>query len=100
MTYSNNIRSNNTFNLRYAGLRVIISSAAMRELYKHGKSLWDVIDILENGSDAPRKRGRDTIDRWLQKHKKTYNAVVVKDYNEKLKEECWVLIHFGIFTSR
>ena len=65
-----------------------------------GMTLLDVLKILENGYDAPRKRKQGTIEKWLDKGNKTYNAVVVKDYNEILKEDVWVLIHFGKFGRR
>jgi len=83
---------------KYQNLRIIVSDSAMRELMKEAKTLYDVVEILETGKDAPRKRKQGTIERWLSKGNKTYNAVVVKDYNEMMKEECWVLIHFGKFT--
>lgn len=97
MTYFNNIRYENTLNARYEGLRIFVSNAAMRELCKHGWSTEDVVEILIEGKDAPRKRKKDTIERWLTRKNKVYVAVIARDYHEKLKEECWVLIHFGKF---
>ncbi len=88
------------FNEKYKGLRIAISHSAMQELMQEGKTIYDVIEILEEGYDAPRKRKEGTIEKWLDKGKKTYNAVIVKDYHEILKEDCWVLIHFGKFTRR
>lgn len=88
------------FSERYKGFRIAVSNAAMRELMKHEKTLSDVVEILETGFDAPRKRKEGTIERWLDKGSKTWNAVIVKDYHEILQEECWVLIHFGQFTKR
>ena len=83
------------FNEKYKSLRIAISYSAMQELMQEGKTVFDVVEILENGYDAPRKRKQGTIEKWLDKGKKTYNAVIVKDYHEILKEDCWVLIHFG-----
>ena len=88
------------FNEKYKGLRIAISHSAMQELMQEGKTIYDVVEILENGYDAPRKRKQGTIEKWLDKGKKTYNAVIVKDYHKILKEDCWVLIHFGKFTRR
>jgi hypothetical protein len=88
------------FTDKYFNLRIIVSDSAMRELIKEGKTLYDIVEILETGKDAPRKRKQGTVEKWLNKGNKTYNAVVVKDYNEMMKEECWVLIHFGKFTKR
>lgn len=76
------------------------SYSAMRELMDEGMTLLDVFDILEQGYDAPRKRKQGTIEKWRDKRNKTYNAVIVRDYNETLKEEVWVLIHFGKFGRR
>ncbi len=86
------------FSERYKGLRIAVSHAAMRELMKHEKTLADVVEILETGIDAPRKRKQGTIEKWHSKGNKTWNAVIVMDYHEILEEECWVLIHFGKFT--
>ncbi|MBI5002949.1 hypothetical protein HZC31_06185 [Candidatus Woesearchaeota archaeon] len=85
---------------QYKGLRIAVSNAAMRELMKYEKTVLDVIEVLEYGIDAPRKRKEGTIEKWLNKGAKTWNAVIVKDYHEILREECWVLIHFGQFTKR
>ena len=87
------------FGEKYNGLRIAISDSAMRELMQEGKTIYDVVEILENGYDAPRKRKEGTIEKWLDKGKKTYNAVIAKDYHEILKEDCWVLIHFGNFPD-
>ena len=88
------------FTDRYKDLRIAITDSAMRELIKEEKTLYDVVKILEEGYNAPRKRKEDTIEKWLDKGNKTFNVVIVKDYNEIMKEECWVLIHFGKFTRR
>jgi len=88
------------FNEKYKGLRIAISHSAMQELMQEGKTIYDVVEILETGYDAPRKRKSGIIEKWLDKGKKTYNAVIAKDYHEILKEDCWVLIHFGKFTRR
>ena len=88
------------FNEKYKGLRIAISHSAMQELMQEGKTIYDVIEILENGYDAPRKRKLGTIEKWLDKGKKTYNMVIVKDYHEILKEDCWVLTHFAKLSRR
>jgi hypothetical protein len=85
------------FDVRFQGLRIAPSRAAMRELMKLGMSLEDVKVVLDEGITAPRKRAKGTIEKWLQVGKKTYNAVVVQEYHEVLKEEVWLLVHFGRF---
>lgn len=96
-TYVNNICFEDMFG-SYNGIKIHVSYSAAQELFKEEKTLSDVLEILNLGSDAPRKRKKDTIEKWLRKGNKTYNAVIVKNYNEALKEECYVLIHFGKFT--
>lgn len=85
---------------RFHGLRIIVSDSAMRELFKLEKSLLDVVEVLEQGYDAPRKRKEGTIERWLDKGNKTFNAVIALDYNGIMHEECWVLVHFGRFARK
>ncbi|OIO65522.1 hypothetical protein AUJ68_02820 [Candidatus Woesearchaeota archaeon CG1_02_57_44] len=88
------------FDETYDGLRIAPSDAAMRELMKEGLILSDVVEVLEDGHNAPRKRKRGTVEKWLDKGKKTYNAVVVKSYTVANDEEIWLLTHFGKFTKR
>jgi hypothetical protein len=88
------------FSSTYRGIRIAVSHAAMQELMREGMSIPDVIEILEEGDDAPRKRKKGTVEKWLTKGNKTYNAVIVKDYHELMKEECWLLIHLGKFTKK
>lgn len=85
---------------KYEGLSIFISDSAMRELVKHKQTIYDVVQILEEGYNSSRKRKQGTIEKWLDKGDKTFNAVIIKDYHFTLKEECWVLIHFGKFTRR
>ena len=86
--------------VRYDGLRIAVSLSATRELMDEEKTMFDVAQVLEEGYDAPRKRKEGTIEKWLDKGKKTYNAVIAKDYDDTMQEEVWVLIHFGKFTRR
>ena len=85
---------------KFQGLRIVITDTAMRELIKYGKTLYDVVSILEHGYDAPRKRKLGFIEKWRDKGNRTCNVVVKRDYNYMLKEDCWILIHFGRFTRR
>lgn len=100
ITYSNNILSWHMFNRSYRGLKIAVTDAAMREMVKHGRDMYFVVKILEWGYDAPRKRKEGTIEKWMDKGSKTFNAVIVKDYDEVIKEDCWVLIHLGKFSRR
>lgn len=85
------------FKVKYQGLRINLTYSAMQELAEEEKTLYFVLKILEEGHDAPRKRKKGTIEKWLNRGNKIYNAVVVKDYNYDLKEDVWLLIHFGKF---
>ncbi len=85
--------------VHYRGLRIHVTLSAIRELTHHGWALIDVLRILEEGYAAPRKRKQGTIEMWLDRGPKTYNAVVVRDYDEVHREEIWTLIHFGVFTK-
>jgi len=87
------------FDIKYNGLRLIPSKSAVRELLKHELMVEDCQEILEKGYE-PRKRAKDTIEKWLDFGNETYNVVVVKDYNEIVKEEVWVIIHLVKFTKK
>ncbi|MFA5797865.1 MAG: hypothetical protein WC916_07590 [Candidatus Woesearchaeota archaeon] len=99
-TYVDNICSIHTFNERYCGLRIIVSHAAMQELMNEAKTLYDVVEILEFGKDAPRKRKQGIIEKWFNESNNTFNVVIAKSYDEIMNEECWILIHFGKFTKK
>ena len=82
------------FSERYKGLRIAVSHAAMRELMKHEKTLADVVEILETGIDAPRKRKQGTIEKWHSKGNKTWNALIVMDYTKPQVEFRTILLRF------
>jgi len=88
------------FTIKYGGLRLIPTISAMRELMQEGKTLYSVLTILEEGCNAPRRRKEGTIEKWLNKGNKTYNVVVVKDFNYDFNEDVWLIIHFGKFTRK
>ncbi len=99
-TYATNICLIRMSEVRYKGLWIVPSYAAQAEFTKMGKTMLYALNVLERGYDAPRKRRAGTIEKWLNKGNKTYNAVIAKDYNEIAKENVWVLVHFGKFTRR
>lgn len=84
----------------YKGLKVSCSKSALRELTKHEKNIEDILEILHKGYEAPRKRKRNTIEKWLNKGNKTYNVVIVQDYFRILNEKVWLVTHFGKFTRK
>jgi len=87
------------FNVAYNGLRLVPSKSAGRELLKYGLMIEDCKEILENGY-APRKRSKDTIERWMDFGNKTYNVVIVKSYNFLYREDVYLIKHVGKFTKK
>lgn len=87
------------FNIRYKGLRLIPSKSAAEEMLRHGLTIEDCKEILENGYE-PRKRKKDTTEKWMDFGHKTYNIVIVKSYNHLYKEEVYLITHGGRFTKR
>jgi len=78
----------------------MVSRAAMRELCHLGMDLEDVLEILEQGENSPRRRRSGTIERRLFRNCLIKEAVLVIDYHHVLKEEVWVLTHVGTFHQR
>ena len=99
MTYSNNIRQEDMFDVYYLGIPLMPSTSAMRELMRYGLGVENCKEILEEGY-FPRKRAKDTIEAWFDIGKKTYNVVVVKTYNFMLKRDIYLITHVGRFTKR
>lgn len=87
------------FDVKYIELKLIPSKSAAEELLKHGLTISDCKEILENGYE-PRKRGKNTIEKWLDKGNKTYNVVIVKSYNYMYKEDVYLITHVGKFTKK
>ncbi len=78
----------------------MVSRSAMVELCKEGLDLHDVLDILENGTESPRRRARGTIERRLERRGRVHEVVIVEDHHHVLNEDVWLLIHVGTFTKR
>jgi hypothetical protein len=92
------------FDVRYKGLRLIPSKSAGREragreLLQYGLMIADCKEFLENGYE-PRKRGKDTIEKWMDFGDKTYNVVIVKSYNYMYQEDVYLIKHVGKFTKK
>ena len=60
-TYAYYICLISMFGEKYKGLRIAVSNSAIIELMKEEKTLYYVVQILEEGYDAPRKRKEGTI---------------------------------------
>lgn len=87
------------FDVRYKGLRLILSKSAGRELLKYGLMIADCKEILENGYE-PRKRAKDTIEKWMDSGNDTYNTVILKSYNYFYREDVYLIKHVGKFTKK
>ena len=99
-TYSKDILSEHSLDVRYEGLRLIPSKSAADEMTKFSFAAVDCKEILERGYPAPRKRAKDTEEKWLDKKNKTYNVVVVKSFNYFYNEEVYLITHVGRFSKR
>lgn len=97
-TYSKNICYKHTLDVTFNNLNLIISKSAKNEMIKYCLDLEDCKYILENGY-SPRKRSKNKIEKWFDKGNKTYNVVIVKDFNHISKENIYLIIHIGKFTK-
>ena len=98
-TYVTDICYIRTFSVKYEGLSIIPSRSAMRELSRYGLGVEDCKEILEQGY-SPRKRGKNTIEKWMDVGNKTYNVVIVQSYNYQYKEEIYLIKHVGKFGRK
>ena len=87
------------FDIRYKGLKLVPSRSAAYEMSRLGLDLSDCKEILEKGY-SPRRRAKDTEEKWLDRGNKTYNVVIIKSYNYLFDEEVWIIKHVGTFTRK
>jgi hypothetical protein len=87
------------FDVRYKGLRLIPSRSAGKELTECGLMISDCKEVLEEGYE-PRKRAKDTIEKWKDYGNKIYNVVVVKSHNYLFREDVYLITHVGKFTKK
>ena len=78
---------------------LVPSKTAMGEMLRYGLDLEDCKTILEEGYE-PRKRKKNTEEKWMDSGRKIFNIVVVKTYNIFYKEEIYLITHIGKFTKR
>ena len=90
--------------LTYKGYRIEPTLNASRELIKHRYSIYDIIEILENGYECSASRRKENIEeKCLRKGNKEVKVVVALTtvlYPDKFTETVWRLIHFGIITYK
>jgi hypothetical protein len=84
----------------YEGLPLVPSRSVANELYNYNLMLRDILDVLEQGYNcAKSKRKKGTIERCLDRKRKTTRVVITKAYNYSLDSEVWVIIHVGVTTK-
>jgi hypothetical protein len=84
----------------YEGLPLVPSRSVANELYNYDLMFRDILDILEHGYDcAKSKRKKGTIERCLDRKKKTMRVVIVRAYNYSIDSEAWVIIHVGVISK-
>lgn len=92
------------YELKYKGYRILPTLSASRELVEHGYSIYDVVNILENGYDCSASKRRANIEeKCLKKGNKEIKAVIALTtvtYPDKFTEAVWRLVHFGITTYK
>ena len=87
------------FNVRFRGLRLVPSKAARIEMMRYGLMLENCLVMLENGKNAPRRRKRGTVERWIRKRGKVWNMVVKENYSTYEKEHVYLIVHVGCFRK-
>ena len=100
MTYVDDKALYDLFVIWYKGLRVISSRSASREMAENDILLHECKKILEYGYPAPRKRSAFREEVWFDAGDKTYNIVIVRDFNFDLNEEVYVITHVGVFGRK
>jgi len=87
------------YDVRYKDLRLIPSKSAAYEMFRLGMDLVDCKRILEDGY-SPRKRAKDTEEKWINVGNKSYNVVITRSFNHLFNEDVWIIKHVGRFTKR
>ncbi len=77
----------------WRGRMLRFTNAAYWELYKNGLSPDDVIEVLDNGYDFPRKQRREGIyEKCLRKGCEIIKVVVAESYSFDIKETVWAVV--------
>lgn len=100
MTTPNDNGYEHPFDVRYKGLKLVVSKSAIEELTYHGLMIYDCKYMLENGYDAPRKRAKDCEEKWFDNKNKTFNVVIVKLFNYFYNEYVYLITHVGCFGKK
>ncbi len=80
--------------VQWQGIQLVPTQAAYYELIDMKFDLYNVLDILERGTNCERsKRAKGTVEKCLRKKGKTYKTVVVR--STYLGDPAWRIIHVG-----
>ncbi|MBM4249339.1 MAG: hypothetical protein FJ149_07895 [Euryarchaeota archaeon] len=59
-------------------------------------TLFDVLDVLENGTDSGPKRKIGMIERTKKSKNMTIKVLVAESYNYDISEDIWLIVHVGV----
>ncbi len=59
-------------------------------------TLFDVLDVLENGIDSGPKRKKGMIERTKRSKDLVEKVLVAESYNYDICEDIWVIVHVGV----
>jgi len=59
-------------------------------------TLFDVLDVLENGIDSGPKRKKGMIERTKRSKDLVEKVLVAASYNYDICEDIWVIVHVGV----
>ncbi len=80
--------------VRWQGIQIVPTQAAYYELIDLKFDLYDVLEILERGSNCERsKRAKGTVEKCIRSKGKIYKVVVVR--STYLGNPAWRIIHVG-----
>ena len=59
-------------------------------------TIFDVLDVLENGNDSGPKRKKGMIERTKRSKDLIEKVLVAESYNYDICEDIWVIVHVGV----
>ncbi len=59
-------------------------------------TLFDVLDVLENGIDSGPKRKKGMIEKTKRSKNLVEKVLVAESYNYDICEDIWLIVHVGV----
>ena len=85
----------------YLELPLVPSRSAMQELFDNNMDLYDALEVLESGYECSKgRRAEGTIEKCLDKKRKTIRIVVGKTFNFDMDKDVWIIAHVGVTSKR